>query len=180
MNFAHYKEAAATAADLVNTLGSVSGYENLPDAGSLGEFLLAHGLEPPAGLDEGDVADVRGLRARLKEIFFTEDESEMAGRLNRLLDDYRAQPQLAGEPGNWKLVHASGGCTLAQELATTFGVALSELLMDSGRARIGFCSADNCLDVFVDTSRNRSRRYCEDSCSSRQNVKAFRARQHSH
>ena len=36
--------------------------------------------------------------------------------------------------------------------------------------------AEDCQDVFVDTSPNRSRRYCSDRCSSRANVAAYRAR----
>lgn len=179
MNFDHYKDASVLAADLVNTLGSVRGHEYLPDLETLRRFLVDHDVEPPGDLDERDLEDLRVLRARLKEIFFAEDEEEMARSLNVLLDDYQARPQLAGGPGGWRLVHASGGCSLAQSMATAAGVALSELLMESGRSRIGFCSADDCLDVFVDTSRNKSRRYCHESCSSRQNVKAFRARQQS-
>lgn len=178
MNIDPYRDASVLAADLVNTLGSVRGFEYLPDVDALRGFLVGHGVQPPPELDERDLEDVRVLRARLKEIFLADDEEEMAGALNVLLDDYGARPQLEGRPGRWRLVHASGGCSLAQEIATGAGVALSRLLMESGRSRIGLCSADDCLDVFVDTSRNRSRRYCDDTCSSRQNVKAFRARRH--
>ena len=179
MNFGAYKDASVLAADLVNTRGSVRGLEYLPDLDSLRAFLTRHGIEPPENLDERDLEDLRVLRDRLKEIFLAEDEEEMARALNVLLDDYGARPQLTGRPGDWHLIHATRGCSLAQGIATGVGVGLSELLMESGRDRIGFCSADDCLDVFIDTSRNHSRRYCDDSCSSRQNVKAFRARQHS-
>lgn len=176
----NYKEAAVLGADLVNTLGSVQGREYLPDTDALSEFLAGHGIEPPEPPAEADLEELRVLRARLKEMFYAEDEAEMARLLNELLGDYRARPRLTGGPGDWTLVHASGGCSLTQSIATAVGVAVSDLLIESGRSRIGFCGADDCLDVFIDTSRNRSRRYCDDSCSSRTNVKAFRARQHSH
>ena len=179
MNIGPYRDASVLAADLVNTRGSVRGLEYLPDLDAVRAFLVRHGIEPPDDLDERDLEDLRALRGRLKEIFLAEDEEEMARGLNVLLDEYGARPQLAGRPGDWHLIHAASGCSLAQGIATGVGVGLSELLMESGRSRIGFCSADDCLDVFVDTSRNRSRRYCDDSCSSRQNVKAFRARQQS-
>jgi predicted RNA-binding Zn ribbon-like protein len=37
--------------------------------------------------------------------------------------------------------------------------------------------AETCPDVYVDTSRNASRRYCSDTCASRATVAAYRARQ---
>ena len=43
--------------------------------------------------------------------------------------------------------------------------------------RIGVCSAEGCDNVYVDTSRNASRRYCSNTCASRSTVAAYRARQ---
>jgi predicted RNA-binding Zn ribbon-like protein len=43
--------------------------------------------------------------------------------------------------------------------------------------RLRVCDADDCDDVVVDLSKNRSRRYCSSTCSNRVNVAAFRARQ---
>nr|WP_264674235.1 CGNR zinc finger domain-containing protein [Nocardioides lijunqiniae] len=45
-----------------------------------------------------------------------------------------------------------------------------------GPSRLGVCEAAPCDHVFVDTSPNRSRRYCSERCSSRANVAAYRAR----
>jgi predicted RNA-binding Zn ribbon-like protein len=55
-------------------------------------------------------------------------------------------------------------------------LGLAKLVCDLGPDRLGVCSAAPCTDVFVDTSPNRSRRYCSDRCSSRANVAAYRAR----
>jgi predicted RNA-binding Zn ribbon-like protein len=38
------------------------------------------------------------------------------------------------------------------------------------------CADESCGDVFVDASRNRSRRYCSDTCANRLNVAAHRRR----
>ena len=46
-----------------------------------------------------------------------------------------------------------------------------------GWQRLGVCSAEGCDDVYVDTSRNASRRYCSNTCASRSTVAAYRARQ---
>jgi predicted RNA-binding Zn ribbon-like protein len=39
------------------------------------------------------------------------------------------------------------------------------------------CHASNCRDVFVDTTRNRSRLHCCGTCSTREAVAAYRKRQ---
>ena len=39
--------------------------------------------------------------------------------------------------------------------------------------------ADDCADVVLDLSRNRSRRYCSTTCGNREAVAAYRARQRS-
>jgi predicted RNA-binding Zn ribbon-like protein len=56
-------------------------------------------------------------------------------------------------------------------------MGLTMAFLDLGRARLGACDDPRCRGVFLDTSRNRSRRYCSDRCASRANVAALRRRQ---
>jgi predicted RNA-binding Zn ribbon-like protein len=58
-------------------------------------------------------------------------------------------------------------------------MGLGVALIEGGLERFGICDASTCDDVFVDISRNRSRRYCSDTCTTRQNVAAYRRRQKS-
>ena len=51
---------------------------------------------------------------------------------------------------------------------------------DEELSRLRVCAADDCDDVLVDLSRNRSRRYCDGGCGNRVNVQAYRARQARH
>jgi predicted RNA-binding Zn ribbon-like protein len=55
-------------------------------------------------------------------------------------------------------------------------MGLAIIVVDYGATRLGVCGAERCDNVFIDTSPNRSRRYCSDRCSSRANVAAYRAR----
>ena len=51
------------------------------------------------------------------------------------------------------------------------------MLRDEGAARLRGCAAPGCDGVFVDLSRNRSRRYCDTgNCGNRVHVAAYRAR----
>jgi len=45
-----------------------------------------------------------------------------------------------------------------------------------GVDRLGLCEASPCRNAYLDTSTNRSRRYCSDRCATRANVAAYRAR----
>ena len=43
--------------------------------------------------------------------------------------------------------------------------------------RVKVCAADDCSDVLVDLSKNKSKRYCDTgNCGNRVNVAAYRAR----
>ena len=42
--------------------------------------------------------------------------------------------------------------------------------------RLHVFGSDDCNDVLVDLSKNRSRRYCSTTCANRVNVAAWRAR----
>jgi predicted RNA-binding Zn ribbon-like protein len=54
----------------------------------------------------------------------------------------------------------------------------AQLLTWSGLGRIKLCRADDCGWLFVDSSRNRSRRWCDMSdCGNRAKARRFRARQ---
>jgi predicted RNA-binding Zn ribbon-like protein len=178
MDFANYTEGAILAADLVNTQGSISGREHLEEPQKLAAFLVEHGLRVTGSVSEDDLTAVRGVRDRLREVFLAESEEETAALINDLLADYRVAPQLTNHDGRkWHLHFSEDGAPVADRLASSSAIGLSMAMHESGRARFGICSADDCLDVFIDTSRNRSRRYCEDSCSTRTNVAAYRARQ---
>lgn len=49
-------------------------------------------------------------------------------------------------------------------------------LTEYGVDRLGLCEAAPCRNAYLDTSTNRSRRYCSDRCATRANVAAYRAR----
>lgn len=178
MDFSHYTDrAAAIAADLVNTRGSITGNEYLGDPATLRQWLAAHGLEVPKSIDRRDLEQVHALRARLREVFEADEESVIARLLNDLLAEAGAVPELTSHDGSgWHLHYLPGEPSIARRLMATSAMGLATVICEFGRDRLGVCSADECRDVFVDTSRNRSRRYCNETCSSRMNVAAYRAR----
>ena len=180
MKIANYKgNPAVLAEDLVNTRGSISGTDYMPDLPKLREFLRDHELPAPTTLSDADLAEIGRTRDRLRDVFFAPDEDAAAALLNDILVDLGATPRVVGDGGGFALAFAPEGAATGRQVAILAAMGLAQMLVESGRSRFGICSAHDCDDVFVDTSRNRSRRYCSESCSSRSNVAAFRARKRS-
>lgn len=55
-------------------------------------------------------------------------------------------------------------------------MALVDVVRTGELDRLRVCSGDDCEDVIIDLSRNRSRLYCESGCGNRAHVAAYRAR----
>jgi len=123
------------------------------------------------------VQAVRDLRPRLRRIWQA-DEDEVVRIVNGLLREFQALPQLV-KHDEWEYhLHATRPeAPLAHRMAVEAAMALVDVIRTGELARLRVCAADDCADVLVDLSKNRSRRFCEKGCGNRANVAAYRARQ---
>ena len=177
MDFDHYTDpGVGVAVNLANSLGWPSGTEHMKSAADVRALLDAQGLEGYGAVAESDLEPLRALRASLRVVFEAPDEHEAARRINELLARSGAAPQMTDHDGHWHLHFAADDSPLADRVAAVAAMGLATVVVRWGWDRLGICNADDCADVFVDTSRNRSRRYCDPSCSTRVNVAAYRAR----
>jgi predicted RNA-binding Zn ribbon-like protein len=88
-----------------------------------------------------------------------------------------ALPQLVRHDGWGYHVHAtSPDVPLADRMAVDAAMALADVIRSGELARLRGCAADDCDDVLVDLSKNRSRRFCGLTCANRVNVAAYRSR----
>ena len=130
-----------------------------------------------------DLAALSRLRAELRAVFDDAAEGRSAAmveRFNHLLARHRPQPSISGHDDvDWHLHIADDRGPVATEFATGAVMGLAMAFLDLGADRFGSCADPRCGGVFIDTSRNRSRRYCSDRCASRANVAAHRERQRS-
>jgi predicted RNA-binding Zn ribbon-like protein len=178
MNFDSYNDCGvALSVALVNTDARSSG-ELLPDVEALHALLTRLEVSAVGPLDDRVLADVRLLRGRLRAIFEAPSDVEAARRINALLVESAALPQLTNHDGDpWHLHYTPPGCPLPERLAAEAAMGLAGVLRAGGFERMRTCADPTCGDVFVDASRNRSRRYCDpDTCGNRANVAAHRAR----
>lgn len=128
----------------------------------------------------GEAQALTRLAARLRTVFAAADESDVdraAGIVNRLLDDYRPAPYLARHGGHgWHLHFHNTAPDTEPHWGAGFAAALASVVGSEAWRRLGVCTAPRCDRVFVDRSRNGSRRFCSTSCQNRTKAAAFRAR----
>jgi predicted RNA-binding Zn ribbon-like protein len=133
--------------------------------------------------EASDLAPLVRLRRELRAVFDAAHAGrsvEIVERLNRLLVQHRPEPSVSGhDDSNWHLHIADDRSPASTEFATGAVMGLTMAFLDLGAERFGTCADPRCSGVFIDVSRNRSRRYCSDRCANRANVAAHRERQRS-
>lgn len=174
MLFAHDTEVSlASTVALINTAGP-------PDALSspeqFEEFVTQWEWTGSRAHDEAELAQVRLLRERLHQIWLA-DEEAIVTEVNALLRDCRALPQLVrhGE-WDWHLHATRDDQPLADRMAVEAAMALVDVIRSGEIERMAVCDAEDCENVLIDLSRNRSRRYCDAGCTNRMAAAAYRAR----
>jgi len=136
--------------------------------------------------DESDLPRLRSVRIRLRAVFESAaegDESRAVALLNELLTEYPVSPVVSGHGflgdngrPQWHMHLAENANTATALYAAGASMGLAMHLTQHGVDRLGICQAAPCRNAFLDTSTNRSRRYCSDRCATRANVAAYRAR----
>jgi len=171
-------EALTACAELINTGRSGTGEDmSLPDVESFGHRYAFHGrAAAPA-----DVPRLRAHRARLDAIAVACEAGEHAAAiemLNALLAETGAIPRIVAHDGRGPHIHVSRpAAPLADRVAAHLAMGLAGLVVAGESDRLRSCASPTCRDVFVDLSRNRSRRYCDSrTCGNRLHVAAYRAR----
>lgn len=176
MDIASYGDAAA---ELVNTWGPnepEGEREDLGDVAAAAAWMAQH-INWDRPLTAADVALLQAARDRFRRVF-TDAEADAVQALNDLLEDYPIHPRISGHDGmDWHVHLAEDDRPVGEHVVAMLAFGLAHVLVEEGFERRGVCDSSDCDDVYLDTSRNRSRRYCSATCSNRENVAAFRARQ---
>ena len=128
-------------------------------------------------LSPGETHRAAATAELVRSVALAESQADVLDRLNELLALARPRPYATDHDGPLHLHFARPDSPALEQLTTTVAMGLSQVVVQHGWQRLGVCAAENCDDVYVDTSRNASRRYCSNTCASRSTVAAYRARQ---
>jgi predicted RNA-binding Zn ribbon-like protein len=163
--FQNANDPVALAVDLVNTWDVLEpDPEQLRDASALKRFLERRGYRGGLRTTSRDLAQVRALRDSLRAAFTAEDEEAAVRELNGVLRASAAKPQFERSGQEWGVRWVG---RVSDSVATATAMSLLEAIRDDGWDRFGICAGAPCCCVFVDRSKNRSRRFCSDLCADR-------------
>jgi predicted RNA-binding Zn ribbon-like protein len=172
------KDSIGLAVGLVNTWDVLNDPpELLRDIERLRVLLRWFELDEAARkASQRDLASVRAVRDRLRRAFEADREEGAVAELNAIAREAGAVPQLEPRNGGWGFRYGAARRTLAHDIGGRAAVALLGVIESGGWNRFGLCAAAPCCCVYVDRSRNRSRRYCCELCADRATQAAARRR----
>ncbi|MBI5161443.1 MAG: CGNR zinc finger domain-containing protein [Micrococcales bacterium] len=173
------EQALAFVAALVNTTpsASASGEDELSTPDQLAWLLDEHSYSGRREGDEKELAEVRRTRGRLRR-FWQASAEESVQLVNRMLSSARALPQLVRHDHlDWHIHATEPDAPLAQRIEVEAALAVADVIRGGASDQLRRCAADGCDGVFVDLSRNGSKRFCSLRCGNRMNVSAYRERQ---
>lgn len=181
MSFAHDTTLALqVAAALVNSqlnraVGSGDALTTLAD---LDDLLARFPYSGVIRRDDRELAEIRQIRPRLEQLWHVDRDGAVA-LVNTMLADGDAMPQLVSHEGltQWHIHATRDDAPLATRMLVECAMAFVDIIRADAYARVRTCDADDCEAVFIDFSRNRSKRYCDvGNCGNRMNVNAYRRR----
>ena len=129
---------------------------------------------------DAEAGALAAVATELRVIFDAVEDGDLdraAEQVNHLLERTAARPRLQRHDGQPWHLHFHGdseapGDDWAAPCATGLAIVLGGELHD----RLGVCTAPHCDRVYVDVSRNGTRRFCSTACQNRVKTAAFRAR----
>lgn len=145
---------------------------------AVSEVLLSQGRH--SSVTTADVERLDAVAARLREVFVAADAGDVgaaAGLVNALLASTGARPRLDRfDDGHWSLHFHGPDDGVVVGWSAGFASALALVIGSDFGARLGVCAADPCDRVYLDESKNGTRRFCSPRCQSRVKAAAHRAR----
>jgi predicted RNA-binding Zn ribbon-like protein len=175
---AYNNHLAILAEDFINTFDLyLEQPEHLLKPADLKHFLMVRGIEVDS-VTQNDLEQVRVLRERLRTIWTAGVVEDALHELNPLLAGIDVGIQVVQEGEGLHMEYAfQPDMDLVRRLGALCALGVTALLQTYGIERLRACASSPCQDVYVDTSRNKSRRFCSDRCANRYNIAAFRDRQ---
>lgn len=180
MVFIHDTEMSLrAAAALVNTLPDTDteGIDRLLTQADFDTYLDQYAYTGTFRRDGDELSAVRANRPRLRELWSV-DRGDAVALVNAMLRDGNALPQLViHDEFDWHIHATEPDAPLPVRMLVESAMAFVDVIRSDQWDRVRICAADDCNSVYVDFSKNGSKRYCDTgNCGNRMNVIAYRRR----
>jgi predicted RNA-binding Zn ribbon-like protein len=172
--------------DFINTQWYAAhnpGFEPLRDKTWMEDFSAKWELNAGCALSERQFRQLAELRALLFDIVVDLHtgkgiRDQRLAKFNRYLSLTPLNHELLQEENTYKVV-LTPACRDWKYVLYKIASSLAEVITAHGAEKIRVCDNPACRWVFLDNSRNRSRRWCSNTCSSLIKVRKFRESQKS-
>ncbi|MFH8989661.1 CGNR zinc finger domain-containing protein [Streptomyces sp. NPDC017940] len=151
-----------------------------PDAqavASVTAVLREYGERGALEVTAQDVADLRAVSDRLRDVFTAPGVDAAAARLNRLIAEGCGPVRLTAHGGGtpWHIhLDSDDSAPWAEWFLASSCMALAVLLWDRQRPPGGLCASPRCDTVYVTGGSGTARRYCSPRCATRERVASHR------
>jgi len=181
--------------DFTNTVSDRGAEQPAERLGSYGDFIAwaqqagavtaraARGLLREASAEPARARQVLAHAIRLREALYRVFNAVSAGRVPRASDLAIVNAAVPAAFEHARLMPATGGFTLAagagrDDLAAPLTPVVRsavDLMVSPEIERVRTCAAATCAWLFLDTTKNRARRWCDMKvCGNREKVRRFR------
>jgi predicted RNA-binding Zn ribbon-like protein len=175
MVFAHDVELSLTSS--VWLANSALQPDTLTTLDELDAFAVDHRFTGARARDQRELAEVRALRPRLRELLLA-SRDDAVELVNAMLREGQALPQLVRhDQWDWHLHAVADDRPFAERILVETAMAMVDVIRADEMSRLSRCDDPDCDGVVLDLSRNRSRRFCSVACGNRVAAAAYRARQ---
>ena len=171
--------------DLANALGPgySGGYPIVPtpdaaECARLGNQMFSRFEEHSELFRPEEAPQLARLARALHDIFLLLAEQEVGSAvplINALLREFPAAPHVSTSPP-WSLHYHDHSLPAASAWQVGCAAALGSFISSGAWQYIGHCEAERCDRVFMDATRNQSKRFCSTRCQNRAKVRSFRLR----
>jgi hypothetical protein len=135
------------------------------------EFFRQHDIAEP------DADELAYLVRPLREAITAVADNGPIAPINLLLERFPPVIHVSEHGGEGQHLHfARNGEESVAWIGRSCAAALAHAICGDPEVGVGRCQADGCGRFYVDDSRNRSRRFCSNTCASRTTVANHRAR----
>jgi hypothetical protein len=165
-------------AALVDTVpeASESGDDELTSPAQLRSLLDAWGYSGRRDGNDRELGEVREARGRLRDLWSLERD-DAAAEVNAILAEAKALPRVVRHDDlDWHIHATSLDAPLVERILVEAAMAFVDVIRADQMDRLQACAADDCAGIYLDLSKNASRRFCSTRCGNRIAARAHRAR----